>query len=87
MGTRSVRLDVEAEAALDDIINTTGVSISDAIKQGLLAYREKALAVQTKKPADFFKALDLGDGGYALAPARQAKSAIRTKLSRKHNNR
>ncbi|MCP4493835.1 MAG: hypothetical protein GY820_42015 [Gammaproteobacteria bacterium] len=87
MGTRSVRLDAEAEAALNDILQKTGASISDAIKQGLLEYREKALLAQDKRPAEFFNNFDLGDGEYALIPARQAKSALKNKLKQKHSNR
>jgi len=49
MGTRSVRLDEEAENALEEIVNCTGMSISDAIKQGLVAYREIAIPC-THKP-------------------------------------
>jgi len=82
MGTRSVRLDDEAEAALNDILNRTGCSISDAIKEGLMEYRVKTLAASEKKPADFFAAFDLGAGGYALAPARTAKTAIKAKLKK-----
>lgn len=87
MSTRSVRLDVEAEAALNDIISKTGISISDAIKQGLLVYREQTLSTQTKRPSEFFESFDLGEGGYALAPAREAKTALSKKLRQKHINR
>lgn len=80
MGTRSVRLDDEAESALNEIIDRTGCSISDAIKEGLLEYRLKTVASSKKKPSDFFEEFDLGEGGYALAPAREAKSAVKDKL-------
>ena len=83
MTTRSVRLDEEAEAALSDIRSREHLSISDAIKRGLISYREQSLAKSTKKPADFFTEFDLGDGGYSLGPARDAKKIIRKKLTRK----
>ncbi len=36
MGMRTVRLDEEAEKALAHIVRSTGLSISGALKQGLL---------------------------------------------------
>lgn len=83
MSTRSVRLDDEAEEALSEIISRTGLSISDAIKQGLIEYRKLALATTTRKPADFFNEFDLGEGGYSLSPARDSKQAIKNKLLNK----
>lgn len=83
MGTRSVRLDDEAESALHEIVDRTGCSISDAIKEGLLEYRLKTIALSRKKPSDFFDKFDLGEGGYALAPAREAKSAVKDKLRKR----
>ena len=79
MSTRTVRLDNEAEEALADIISRTGLSIADAIKQGLIEYRKLALATAKRKPADFFKDVDLGDGGYSIAPARDSKQALKCK--------
>lgn len=86
MGTRSVRLDDDAEMALNDIMDRTGLSISEAIKEGLLEYQLKAIEISKKKPSDFFSKFDLGKGGYALAPAKNSKSAIKEKLRnrRKH---
>jgi len=77
MSTRSVRLDDEAERALVEIVDHTGMSISDAIKRGLIAYRDIALTTSCKRPADFFSSFDLGEGGYMSAPARQSKTAVR----------
>ena len=73
MATRSVRLDEEAESALADMIGRTGLSISEVIKNGLMEYRESSLRQTTKRPSEFFKNFDLGEGGYSIAPAREAK--------------
>jgi len=83
MSTRSVRLDEEAENALDDIVGRTGLSISDAIKQGLVAYREIALQTAVKKPSDFFDYFDLGEGGYSNTSARESKKILREKIRSK----
>lgn len=87
MGTRSVRLDDEAESALYEIMDRTGCSISDAIKEGLLEYRLKTASSSRKKPSDFFKKFDLGEGGYALAPARDAKSAVKNQLKKRRKSK
>jgi hypothetical protein len=80
MSMRSVRLDDEAEFALADIVNRTGMSISDAIKQGLVSYREIAMASTLKRPADFFIQFDLGEGGYTIGAARDSKSLLNNKI-------
>lgn len=84
MGTRSVRLDNEAEDVLSEILKRTGMSISDAIKQGLIAYYEKNKSKHNKNPSDFFDEYDLGDGGYSIGPARLSKNILKNKL--KHRN-
>ena len=80
MATRSVRLDEEAESALADIIGRTALSISEVIKNGLMEYRESSLCQTTKRPSDFFKSFDLGEGGYSISPAREVKQAVKHKL-------
>lgn len=87
MSTRSVRLDDEAEQALEDITERTGMSISDAIKQGLISYRDIAMKTAMKHPADFFETFNLGEGGYTIGAARDSqallKERIRGKVRRK----
>lgn len=85
MGTRTVRLDDEAEKALERLRNITGQSISDVLKHGLKAYEGQALEQSARKPYDLYRELDLGEGGYAIAPAREAKSAIAQIIRRKHH--
>lgn len=87
MSTRSVRLDNEAEFALDYIVKKTGMSISDAIKQGLISYREVTMKIAAKHPSDFFCEFDLGGGGYALASARESKSKLKSSIKEKLRRR
>ena len=86
MGKRTVRLDDEAEAALDEIVKGTGLSISGALRQGLITLREKLAKRAYQLPYDLYAALDLGPGGYAIAPStntrRGVQEAIRRKLNR-----
>jgi hypothetical protein len=84
MVTRTVRLDAEAEETLGRLRNMTGMSISDVLKQGLSAYERQVLERVNRKPYDIYRELDLGEGGYAIAPAREAKSAVAGDIRRKH---
>ncbi len=80
MSTRSVRLDDEAEFALKDIVSRTGMSISDAIKQGLISYREISMRTAIRRPSDFFNQYDPGEGGYTIGAARDSKSLLKNKI-------
>ncbi|WP_295436632.1 hypothetical protein [uncultured Thiodictyon sp.] len=84
MGTRTVRLDDEAEKTLERLRTITGLSISEVLKHGLKAYEGQALEQTGPKPYDIYSKLDLGEGGYAIAPAREAKSALAEIIRRKH---
>jgi hypothetical protein len=84
MATRTVRLDDEAEDALQEIRKRTGLPISEALKRGLRLLK-KEIAVEPPRTAwDVYKTLDLGPGGYAIAPADNYKEALRDKLRKKH---
>lgn len=87
MGTRSVRLDDEAEKALEDIVDRTGMSITDAIKSGLITFREVSLKTANRRPSDFFNEFDLGPGGYIQGAARDSKSLLRKKFRDNRNSK
>lgn len=84
MGTRTVRLDDEAEQTLERLRNITGLSIAEVLKQGLNAYEGQAIQQAARTPYDIYRELDLGPGGYAVVPAREAKSAVADAIRRKH---
>jgi hypothetical protein len=84
MALRSVRFDDETDQALVRVCDATGDSPSAVLKKGVLAL---AKAVDRKKrapPFDIYRTLDLGPGGYALGPARNAKQVVRALVKRKH---
>ena len=83
MGTRTVRLDDEAEKTLVRLRNMTGMSISEVLKRGLSAYEKQALEQASRTPYAIYRELELGEGGYAIAPARDAKSAAAAAIRRK----
>ena len=84
MTTRTVRLDDEAEKALEEITRATGLSVSAALKKGLSALREEIARNASTTPYEVYEKLVLGPGGYAVAPAREAKRSLRDTIARKH---
>ena len=84
MGIRTVRLDDEAEATLQQIREATGLPISGALKEGLRSLKKQVQDASERRPFDVYQGLDLGPGGYAIAPSTQTRrgviKAIRKKL-------
>ncbi len=83
MATRTVRLDDEAEAALRQIRDVTGLPISEALKRGLRSLREHVQHESTRTPYDIYRELDHGPGGTAIAPAHETKRAVRAAIRKK----
>ena len=83
MGIRTVRLDEETEKALAQIVKATGLSVSGAMKKGLLVLRHEVTREAQRVPYDIYKELDLGPGGYAMAPATQARRGVQEAIRRK----
>lgn len=87
MSTRTVRLDEESEQLLEAVRRAKGLSVSDALKRGLLALREAMEAEgPSATPYDVYRSIELGQGGSARGSARRAKAevarAIRAKARR-----
>ena len=83
MSTRTVRLDAEAEETLERLRNLTGLSISEVLKRGLSAFESEAVSQVQRTPYEIYRELDLGEGGYAIAPATEAKRAVKDAIRRK----
>jgi hypothetical protein len=81
MPLHSVRFDDEAEAALEEVCEATGASVSTVLKRGVIALRD---GIESRRPFEVFRLLDLGPGGYAKAPARGAKRAVGEVVRKKH---
>ena len=52
MATRTVRLDEEAERALKEVREATGLPISEALKRGLRSLREQVRQTASRTPYD-----------------------------------
>jgi hypothetical protein len=78
-------LDEVSEKILKELTEETGMSISAVLKEGLLALRARG-AESRRTAYEIYEKLDLGPGGYAIAPStdtrRGVQEAIRRKLSR-----
>ena len=83
MGIRTVRLDEETEKVLAQIVTVTGLSVSGAMKKGLLVLRNEVVREAQRVPYDIYKELDLGPGGYAVAPATQTRRGVQAAIRRK----
>ena len=83
MATRTVRLDNEAEEALQQIREATGLPISEALKQGLQSLKQRVQEGSGRRPYDFYQQLDLGPGGYANAPSTDTRRGVATALRKK----
>jgi hypothetical protein len=78
-------LDEEAEQALQAIMQMAKLSRADALKQSLILLQKHLKINQTPaiKPFEIYKELDLGEGGYAIAPSSQVKEGVKAALQRK----
>lgn len=83
MATRTVRLDDEAEAVLQQIRDLTGLPISEALKQGLQSLKQRVGEESGRRPYDLYQKLDLGPGGYAVAPSTDTRRGVVTALRKK----
>jgi predicted transcriptional regulator len=82
MATRTVRLDEETERMLSELQRASGESVSALLKRGIMTLRG-SMPEERAQPYRIYETLDLGEGGYAKAPARRAKQSIRELLRRR----
>lgn len=84
MAVRTVRLDAESERALAEVRKRTGMSVSTALKRGLIVLREHVVTGDSPTFGEVFRTLDIGPGGYLRGDARRSKELVRAALIRKH---
>ncbi len=82
MAARTVRLDEDSEKILEALAGEMGVSISAVLKEGLLALRDQRQAGAVRA-YDVYQQLDLGPGGYALAPSTETRRGVQEALRRR----
>jgi hypothetical protein len=82
MGLRAVRLSPAAERALERVVRTTGLSISSALTEGILALSDKLSRHTAEYPYEIYARLDLGPGGCAIAPSTDCRRSVRQAIGR-----
>jgi len=83
MSLRTVRLDEDSEKILEDLVRETGLSISAVLKSGLLSLRDQRAQRARRTPYEIYEELDLGPGGYAIAPATETRRGVQEAIRRK----
>lgn len=84
MSTRTVRLDEQTDRTLQKLRRSTGLSISEVLKRGVRAYAEQAATRPEASSYEIYSRIELGAGGSSVAPAREAKRALREAIGKKH---
>lgn len=82
MSVRTVRLDEASEQILEGLARDMGLSISAVLKEGLLAL-ESQRKTEAPNAYEIYRQLDLGPGGYALAPSTETRQGVERVLRRK----
>ena len=83
MAIRTVRLDEEAEGALQEVREATGLPISEALKRGLRVLQQQVRMEVGQTPYEIYKGIDLGPGGDAIAPSSDTRRGVRKALRKK----
>ncbi|MBI4765761.1 MAG: hypothetical protein HY787_14350 [Deltaproteobacteria bacterium] len=83
MGIRTIRMDDDTERLLSRIIQTTGLSITAAFKEGLKVFQNELIKTKRGSPYDLYKEMNLGPGGYAKTPSTEVKNSVKEAIKRK----
>jgi hypothetical protein len=82
MATRTVRLDEDAEQALKEVQQATGLPISEVLKRGLHALRDEVRDHETRTAWDVYRELSPGSGE-SIASSADVKRGVRKALKKK----
>ena len=83
MALRTVRLDNETEKILKQVTKKTGWSVSSTLKRGVLVLRDELGRRSQQSAFEIYRHLDLGPGGYAIAPSTETRRGMQLALRRK----
>ncbi len=83
MALRTVRLDDETEKILKQVTKKTGWSVSTTLKRGVLVLRDEVGRSPKQSAFEIYRRLDLGPGGYAIAPSTDTRRGMQLALRRK----
>ncbi len=86
MGIRSVRFDPLTEALLEALVSATGKSVTDVMKDGVVALIQARANDVSTRPYDIFAELTL-HADRPKAPRSKQKRAVRAAIARKLSRR
>ena len=89
MGKRTVEIDDANETKLADLREITGLSDSEIVNQCLGMYADAIGAGTTdwealSNPYEYYRTLDLGQGGYSYGPAERMEDLLPKIIREKH---
>lgn len=87
MAIRTIRLDDACEKILKELTEETGMSISAVLKEGLLALRARGCDSPRRTAYEIYEKLDLGPGGYAVAPSTESRRGVQEAIRRRAGGR
>ena len=68
---------------LVQLVQATGLSISAVFKRGLLSLRDEISRDASPSPYEVYERLDLGPGGYSIAPSTETRRGVQEAIRRK----
>lgn len=83
MATRTVRIDEETEAILDELRRETGMSVSEVLKRGIRALHQEHVRMAIPLPFEVYRRLDVGPGGYSSFPSTEVRRGVREAVRKK----
>ena len=84
MAIRKVRLDAKAEQDLTQVMQATGLNISEVLRRGLFALKREIGRTIATSPYEVYRHLALGTGGMSRAPSTEVRPGVRKALRKKH---
>lgn len=80
MGLQTVLLVDETEKGLTQVTKKTGRSASTMLKRGVLVLRDEVRRRNQRSTFEIYRRLDLGPGGYAIAPSTDTRRGMQLAL-------
>ena len=85
MATRTVQLDDDGGQILDELVEGTGLPASEVVQKGLRILRDRLSEPVSPSAWEIYQQLDLGPGGYAVAPSTDSRRGAQEAIRRKHS--
>jgi hypothetical protein len=85
MATRTVQLDDDGGQILDELIEGTGLTAPEVVRRGLHILRDSLSEPVRPSAWEIYEKLDLGPGGYAVAPSTESRRGVQEAIRRKHS--